>query len=261
MAGGQLAQRVAIVTGASRGIGRAIALAFAAEGARVVVNYHREEAKACMVAGEIERAGGRALPARADISDAAAVQAMVEQTVRNFGSIDILVNNAGVLLAKGSLFDFSRDEYDRMWDVNVMGTLHCTRAAAAVMLERRYGRIINIVSLAAFGTALAGGSLAYATTKAAIVAITKCCALELGAFGVNVNAIAPGLTRTDMGTSAPVSATAKQNFEDRTIVGRLGEPEDIAGAALFLASDKAGFITGQVITVDGGRKDFLSHSA
>jgi 3-oxoacyl-[acyl-carrier protein] reductase len=254
---------VALVTGASRGIGRAIARRFATEGARVVVNYLCQGSKADSVVQEIAASGGQALAIQADISDRAAVQAMVAETLRNFGGIDILVNNAGVLLAKGSLLEYCDDEFDRMWAVNVKGTLNCTRAVALPMMDKHYGRIINITSLAAFGTALVSGSLPYATTKSALVIITKCCALELGPFGVNVNAIAPGLTRTDMGLGAPVSDSARgsQYFQEKTMLGRIGEPEDIAEVALFLAGDASNLITGQVITADGGRKDFLSHSS
>jgi 3-oxoacyl-[acyl-carrier protein] reductase len=244
--------RVAIITGASRGIGRAIARLFAAEGASVVVNYMSQAAQAELLVAEIFAAEGRALAIQADISNGRAVQSMVDRTAETFGGVDILVNNAGVLIAKGTLLAYSEDEFDRMWAVNVKGTLNCTRSVASLMMAKRSGRIVNITSLAAFGT-----------TKAAIVSITKCCAAELGSHGVNVNAIAPGLTRTDMGMTAPVSESQRDYsyFEQHSMLGRIGEPQDVAAAALFLASDAASFITGQVITVDGGRKDFLSHSA
>ena len=255
--------RIAIITGASRGIGKAIARLFAAEGASVVVNYMRQAAQAELLVAEICAAEGRALAIQADISNGRAVQSMVDRTAETFGGVDILVNNAGVLIAKGTLLAYSEDEFDRMWAVNVKGTLNCTRSVASLMMAKRSGRIVNITSLAAFGTALVTGSLTYATTKAAIVSITKCCAAELGSHGVTVNAIAPGLTRTDMGMTAPVSESQRDYsyFEQHSMLGRIGEPQDIAAAALFLASDAASFITGQVITVDGGRKDFLSHSA
>lgn len=260
---GLLTGRVAIVTGSSRGIGRAIALRFAEEGAGIVVNYVSQRPKAESTVKEVLRLGGNAFAVRADISNRRAVKAMVDKCLQAFGKVDILVNNAGVLLSKGSLLQYDDDEYDRMWAVNVKGTLHCVRAVVPAMIERNYGRIINITSLAAFGTALVSGSLPYATTKGAIGVITKCSALELGSFGINVNAIAPGLTRTEMGLGAPVEIAAKKNqyFEKSTILGRIGEPKDIADVVLFLASEASNFITGQIITVDGGRKDFLSHSS
>ncbi|MBI3695577.1 MAG: SDR family NAD(P)-dependent oxidoreductase [Acidobacteria bacterium] len=170
---------MAIITGASRGIGRAIARLFAAEGARLVVNYFSQQAKCHSVVEEIQASGRPALAIQADISQPPALQAIVDETVRAFGGIDILVNNGGVLLAKGSLFEYSEPEFDRLWAVNVKGTLNCTRSVAPRMIEQRYGRIINITSLAAFGTALVSGSLPYAATKSAIAIITKCCALEM----------------------------------------------------------------------------------
>ncbi|MGQ9543238.1 MAG: SDR family NAD(P)-dependent oxidoreductase [Candidatus Bathyarchaeia archaeon] len=256
---GKLEDRVAIVTGASRGIGRAIALALAHEGAKVVVNYRREESKAREVVEQIKQFGGSALAFQADVGDRRSVEMMVAEVMKEFGRIDILVNNAGVSLGAGSLLGFNEEEYDLMWQVNVKGMLYCTRAVAPHMIQRRYGKIVNIASIAGLGTALLPGNMLYALTKAAVIILTKRIALELGNYGINVNAIAPGLIRTEMGLNY-VSTKDLQYFEERSILHHIGEPEEVASLALFLASDESSFITGQVITVDGGRIDFITHS-
>ena len=260
---GRLGGRVAIVTGASRGIGRATALSFGSEGAKVVVNYHRMRSKADEVVEEIEKLGGAALSVQADVGDRGAVERMVERTLSEFGAVDVLVNNAGVALGGGSLLAFNDDEFDPLWRVNVKGVLHCTRAVVPHMMERRYGKVLNIASVAGLGTALLPGNMLYASTKAAVIILTKRLALELGQYGINVNAIAPGLIRTDMGLlhrSPEEQARRIKYFEEKSALHRIGEPEDIANVALFLASDESSFITGQVITVDGGRIDFITHS-
>jgi len=260
---GRLEGRVAIVTGASRGIGRATAIAFAREGAKVVVNFHRERSKAEEVVEEIEKLGGAALIVQADVGDSSAVKRMVGEALSEFGAVDVLVNNAGVALGGGSLLDFNEDEYDPLWRVNVKGVLHCTRAVAPHMMERRHGKVVNIASIAGLGTALLPGNMLYASTKAAVIILTKRLALELGQHGINVNAIAPGLIRTDMalGRRSPEEQARRiQYFTEKSILHRIGEPEEIANVVLFLASDESSFITGQVITVDGGRIDFITHS-
>lgn len=260
---GRLEGRVAIVTGASRGIGRATAMAFAREGAKVVVNFHRERSKAEEVVEEIEKLGGATLAVQADVGDRGAVERMVEEALREFGAVDVLVNNAGVAMGGGSLLEFNEEEYDPLWRVNVKGVLHCTRAIAPHMMEKRYGKVVNIASVAGLGTALLPGNMLYASTKAAVIILTKRLALELGQHGINVNAVAPGLIRTDMGLgSRPPAEQARriQYFTEKSMLRRIGEPEDVANVALFLASDEASFITGQVITVDGGRIDFITHS-
>lgn len=261
---GRIQERVAIVTGASRGIGRATALALASQGAKIVVNYRSDEARAKKLVGEIKGNSGVAVGYQADVADRVAVERMVEQSIDEFGHVDILVNNAGVLEGEGSLLKCDEAALDRMIGVNVKGVLHCTRALAPHMTKRRYGKIVNIASVAGLGTAILPGNLLYASTKAAVIVLTKRMALELGKYGINVNAIAPGFMRTDM-TMGRMSE-AEQNervryYEERSVLSRIGEPEDIANAVLFLASDESRFITGQVITVDGGRTDFLSHSS
>ena len=257
----RLEGKVALVTGASRGIGRAIALAFAREGADVVVNYvtRREEAES--VGSEIKAIGRRVKVVKADMSIRAEVEEMIKGVVDDFEGIDILVNNAGVL-NKGDLLRIEDNAIDQMMDVNVKGIIYCCRVASNYMKEQRYGKIINMSSIAAMGTALSAG--AYSVSKAAVNALTKKVALELGHYGINVNAIAPGLIKTDMttvGFSQEQLEERNKMFSDRSMLRRVGDPEEVANLAVFLASDESNFITGQIIAIDGGRIDLLSYSA
>jgi len=258
---GRLEGRVAIVTGASRGIGRAIALAFSREGANVVVNYRQERAKAKEVVEEIEGFNGNAINVQADVGNFSEVIRMVEKTLDEFGGVDILVNNAGVRMGSGSLLEFNEEEFDPMWRVNVKGVLNCARAVAPYMIEQHYGKMVNISSIGGIGTAVLPGNYLYGTTKAAVIIMTKRLALELGRYGINVNAIAPGMILTEMAKSVATEQVSRfRYFEEHSILGRLGDPDEVANVALFLASDESSFITGQVITVDGGRFDFITHS-
>ena len=253
--------KAALVTGAARGIGRATAAALARAGAAVAVNYVRSREAAAEVVRQIEGGGGRAVALAADVAVRSEVEAMVRGALEAFGALDILVNNAGVF-ETGSLLALEEAALDRMFAVNVKGIVHCVTAAAPHMIERRSGRIVNISSLAALGTAVAG-TTPYAATKAAVLSLTKRAALELGGYGITVNAICPGFIRTDMLASvgAPDDAARIAALEKKTMLGRIGAPEDIAGCVVFLASEEASFITAQVLTVDGGRLDFLTHSA
>jgi 3-oxoacyl-[acyl-carrier protein] reductase len=255
---GRLDGKVALVTGASRGIGRATALAFAREGAAVVVNYARRGDEAERVVAAVERAGGRALAARADVARRLDVAAMVGRALDRFGQIDLLVNNAGIA-RKGTILEMSDEALDEMIGVNLKGVIHCVQAVAPGMIERRSGKIVNIASIAGLGTSLVGNT-PYAATKAAVIALTKRLALELGPHGINVNTVCPGFIRTEM-AAASVDRSGFESVARKAVLGRVGEPDDIAHAALFLASDEASFITAQVLSVDGGRTDFLSHSA
>jgi len=252
----------AVVTGASRGIGRATAIALAREGAKVVVNYRQRSREAEDVVETIEKEGGVAFAFQADVADRAAVQGMVGEAVERFGGVDILVNNAGIGRGGGPLLELKEEDLDAMVGTNVKGTLFCSQAVVPYMMKKRYGKIVNISSLAGIGTALVGTTL-YAATKAAVIILTKRLALDLGPYRINVNAIAPGHILTDMTIVGRSPAEVKERgryFEEHTMLRREGEPEDIANAVLFLASDEASFITGQILSVDGGRTDFLTHS-
>lgn len=261
---GRLENRVAIVTGASRGIGRAIAIIFAREGARVVVNYRRQEGKAEEVVKIIKKAGGRAFAFQADVANRTAVYRMVESTIKEFGGVDILVNNAGLGASDASLLELKDEDFDAMFNTNVKGVLICTQAVASHMIKNRYGKVVNISSVAGLGTSALPGNLLYAGTKGAVNVISKRIALELGPHGIYVNAIAPGLIRTDMafGRLSPSERKRKiRSFNENSMLNRVGEPEDVANVALFLASDESNFITAQVISVDGGRMNFITHSS
>ncbi len=257
----RLEGKVALVTGASRGIGRAIALRFAAEGASVAVHYRANTEMAESVCQEIAAAGGTAVPVQGDVGDADAIPDFVEAVHDRFQRIDILVNNAGIFLPS-SFAEVSLDNFERLMRVNVFGLVGVTRAVIPGMIERRYGKIVNLASIAALGTKFEGTS-GYGVAKAAVVAVTKRTARDLGPHNINVNAIAPGLIRTDMGMPEADEAereAREQSFAGNAVLGRIGEPEEIAHAAVFLASDEASFITGQVLVIDGGRTDYLTHS-
>lgn len=247
--------QVAVVTGASRGIGRAIALRLAARGAGVCVNYAARADAAESVVREILSSGGRAIAVEADVADPAAVRTLVERSAAELGPVTILVNNAGVV-ARGTLETFDAAAGERMRRINVEGVVHTTRAVASGMRAGGYGRIVNIGSIAGIGTALAGSTF-YAGTKAEVLMLTRRFALELGRHGITVNAVAPGLVRTDMTKEA--LAEHERTFAEKTMVGRVGEPQDIANAVVFLASPDSGWITAQVLTVDGGRTDYIGH--
>jgi len=252
--------KIALVTGGSRGIGRAIALRLAREGAAVAVNYLSGAAGAEGVAKQIIDTGGRALAVGADISDAVAVGAMVERVERELGPISILVNNAGIT-RRGDVMDFDYSQMDFMRRTNVDGVVHTTRAVIPGMRQMRFGRIVNLSSIAAHGTALAGTTF-YAATKAAVITLTRRFAMEFGPDGITVNAVAPGFVPTDLtfqNRTPEQVKTVTERLSSLAMVRRAGKPEDIAHAVAFLVSPESGFITAQVLTVDGGRLDYTGH--
>ena len=252
--------QTALVTGASRGLGRAIALRLARAGAAVAVNYVAREDLAEEVVREIRGAGGRAIPVRADIGDPQQDREMVERVTRELGPIAILVNNAGTVF-RATLDTFDPAEMERMRRTNVDGLIHLTRIVAAGMKERGYGRIINLTSVAGHGTSLPGSTF-YAATKAAVSVLTRRFAMELGPYGITVNAVAPGFILTDMvkvGRSEPEYQQTLERMRKNAMTGRVGTPEDIAHAVEFLAAAESGFVTAQVLTVDGGRMDYIGH--
>jgi 3-oxoacyl-[acyl-carrier protein] reductase len=256
----QLAGKTALVTGASRGIGRAIALELSRLGAAVGINYRARAAEAESLEAEIRGQGGRALGLQADISDRARAESMVQRLERELGPVDILINNAGVMV-KGDLADFDFTQMDSMRRTNVDGLVHVTRSVAEGMKQRGFGRIVNLTSVAALGTAFAGTTF-YAATKAAVTLLTRRFAMDLGPYGITVNAIAPGFIVTEMVTAGKSEAEMRgitDLVSSKAMMRRVGLPEDIAHAVAFLVSPAAGFITAQVLTVDGGRMDYIAH--
>ena len=239
--------RHALVTGASRGIGRAVALAFAAEGASVALNFAGNVAAAEAVRAEIESAGGKAILVPADVSDENAVEDMVKTVTEAFGSIDILVNNAGIT-RDGLLLRMKEEDWDAVLNTNLKGVFLCTKAVSKFMMKKRYGRIVNMASVV--GVTGNASQANYAAAKAGVIGFTKAMAKELARRGITVNAIAPGFIRSDMTDVLPDKV--KEAMLAEIPLGRAGEPADVAKASLFLASDQAAYITGQVLKVDGG---------
>ena len=242
-----LAGKCAVVTGGGRGIGRAVCLALAAQGADVVVNY----AGSAEAAGETAKAcralGVRAIAVQADVADEAQAAALVETAVREMGGVDILVNNAGIT-RDGLLLRMSEDDFTRVLDTNLKGAFHCMKAACRGMMRRRAGRIVNISSVV--GVRGNAGQANYAASKAGLIGLSKSAAKELASRGVTVNCIAPGFIDTAMTAALPEAV--KEKLLAEIPMGRFGAAEDVAAAAAFLASDAAAYITGQVLCVDGG---------
>lgn len=242
-----LTDKIAVITGASRGIGKAIAIYMAKLGAQVVINYNGSEEKAGEVQKEIIEAGGRAFICRCDVSDFRQCECFVKEITAKFGRIDILVNNAGIT-KDGLLMSMSEEDFDRVLQVNLKGTFHMIRFASRQMLRQRYGRIINMASVV--GVAGNAGQANYAASKAGVIGLTKSAAKELASRGITVNAIAPGYISTDM--TGQLKEEVKKEIAAAIPLGTLGKPEQVAYAAAFLASDEAAYITGQVLHVDGG---------
>lgn len=242
-----LTGKVALVTGGSRGIGRAIALKLASLGAKVAVNYRANEAAAQEVVEEIASRGGEAIALQGDVKDADQAGNLVEKTLEAFGRLDILVNNAGItrdtLLAR-----MKESDWDLVIDTNLKGTFNVTKAAHRPMLKQRYGRIINITSVSGLVGQI--GQANYSASKAGLAGFTKAVAKELGSRNITVNAIAPGYVPTDQTANLPSELVA--SLLKLTPLGRPGTAEEIANAVAFLASDEASYITGQVLSVDGG---------
>lgn len=242
-----LKDKVAIVTGGTRGIGRAIALKLADKGANIVINYRNSDKEAEELKAILEEKGVKVLTVKCDISNFEDSKNLMNKCKEVFGKIDILVNNAGI--TKDTLIMRMKEEdFDSVIDINLKGTFNCAKHASAIMLKQRFGKIINMTSVV--GIAGNAGQVNYAASKAGVIGLTKSLAKELGSRGITVNAVAPGFINTDM--TASLSEKVKEEASKNIPLKRLGDPEDVANLVGFLASDAANYITGQVINVDGG---------
>ena len=242
-----LANKTALVTGASRGIGRATAIELAKAGAKVAVNYAGNRVAAEEVVAQIEAAGGHAFMIQADVGDAAAVDAMVKAVVERFGKIDILVNNAGIT-RDNLIMRMKEEDWDAVIHTNLKGIFNCTKVVTKLMMKQRYGRIVNMTSVV--GVMGNAGQSNYAAAKAGVIGFTKSMAKELASRNITVNAVAPGYITTDM--TADLPEQAKTDLQSQIPLQRLGNPADVASAVLFLVSPGADYITGQTLHVDGG---------
>jgi len=243
----KLEGKVALVTGASRGIGREIALELAREGANVAINYAGSEAKALEVAAEIRTMGREAITIQADVSSSESVDSMVKQTIEAFGKLDILVNNAGIT-KDNLLMRMKEADWDDVININLKGVFLCTKAVTRQMMKQRSGRIINISSIV--GVSGNAGQANYVAAKSGVIGLTKTTAKELATRGITVNAVAPGFITTDM--TDKLNDETKNEMLKQIPLARLGEPTDIAKTVLFLASDDSRYMTGQTLHVDGG---------
>lgn len=243
----KLEGKTAVVTGASRGIGRAIAMQLASEGARVVVNYSGSQAKAEEVVAAIKANGGEAIAVQASVANADDVQVLMATALETFGSIDVLVNNAGIT-RDNLLMRMKEDEWDDVMNTNLKGVFLCTKAVTRQMMKQRSGRIINIASIV--GVAGNAGQANYVAAKAGVIGLTKTTAKELASRNILVNAIAPGFITTEMTDQLPEEL--KEGMLGQIPLAKLGQPEDVAKAVVFLASDDAAYITGQTLHIDGG---------
>ena len=246
----ELKDRVALITGASRGIGKAVARRFTEAGARVCVNSWHDERGALDTVEKISAAGGDAFQVQADVSDESAVNRMIRMILDRWSKIDILVNNAGISGAGTSFFEITGDAWDHMLKVNLKSVFLCSRAVLPQMVEKKYGRIINIASIAGV-TSLASSNAHYAAAKGGMLALTKRMARDFAPYNISVNAVAPGLVR-DTGFNERMPDEKLASYVSQIPMGRPVFTRDIVGMAAFLATEEAGFVTGQIICVDGG---------
>jgi len=240
-------KRVALVTGASRGIGRAIAVALAKDGAHVIVNYNGSEEAAKETGRLIEEVGGSYVLSKFNVADYEETETAMKELIAGYGRLDILINNAGIT-KDGLLMKMSEADFEAVMDVNLKGAFHTIKVASRQMMKQRYGRIVNLSSVS--GVIGNAGQANYSASKAGVIGLTKAVARELASRGVTSNAVAPGFIATDMTAAMP--ETVLEAASKQIPLGYIGKPEDIASAVSFLASEQAGYITGQVLCVDGG---------
>lgn len=239
--------KCAVITGASRGIGREIALQFAKEGANIVLNYRSSEEEALELKKELDKLGSNTLTIKADVSNFDEAENLIKEAKNTFGKVDILVNNAGIT-KDTLLIRMKEEDFDKVIEVNLKGAFNCLRAVSPIMIRQKEGKIINMSSVV--GVVGNAGQVNYSASKAGVIGMTKSLAREIGSKNINVNAIAPGFIDTDM--TKVLSEDQKKNIISGVPLKRLGQVGDIANLAVFLASDKSNYITGQVIHVDGG---------
>ncbi len=246
---GRLDGKAAIVTGGGRGIGRAVCLAYAKEGADVLVNYASKDQPAQEVVEMIKKIGKKAVAVKGNVALKADVDKIIQTAIENFGRIDILVNNAGVS-KPNMLYKMTEEQWDEVIDIQLKGPFLCTQMASKYMMEKKYGRIINVTSSAGlWGTK---GQINYSSAKGGIIALTKSAARELAGYGITVNVVQPGYVSTEMFDKVKADPKLMEIYTGRILLGRFAEPEEVAHTFVFLASDEANYITGQLICVDGG---------
>ena len=246
---GRLEGRAAVVTGGGRGIGRAICLAYAKEGADVVVNYASKDQPAQEVVEMIKKIGRKAVAIKANVAVKTDAERIVQTAIDNFGKIDILVNNAGVS-KPNMLYKMTEEQWDEVIDIHLKGPFLCIQAASKYMIEKKYGKIINMTSSAGlWGTK---GQINYSSAKGGVIALTKSAARELAGYGITVNVVQPGYVSTEMMEKVRTDPKLKEIYIGRVLLGRFAEPEEVAQTFVFLASDESNYITGQLICVDGG---------
>ncbi len=243
----KLAGKVALITGASRGIGRAVAIKLAAEGAKVAINFAGNITKAEEVKNAVESSGGEAMLVQGDVSDFEKVNEIVKKVVDTWGRLDILINNAGIT-RDNLMLKMSESDFDSVIATNLKGVFNCTKAVTRLMMKQHGGRIVNMSSVV--GLMGNAGQANYAAAKAGVIGFTKSVAREFAPRGITVNAVAPGFIDTDMTDALPDKI--KTDLTEKIPIGRIGKPEDIANAVMFFVADESGYITGQVICVDGG---------
>jgi 3-oxoacyl-[acyl-carrier protein] reductase len=246
---GRLENKVAVVTGGGRGIGRAICLAFAKEGADVILNYASKDQPAQEVVELIGKIGRKAVAVKGNVAVKADVERIIQTAIENFGKIDILVNNAGVS-KPNMLYKMTEEQWDEVVDIHLKGPFLCIQTASKYMMEKKYGKIINVTSSAGlWGTK---GQINYSSAKGGIIALTKSAARELAGYGITVNVVQPGYVSTEMMEKVQTDPKLKEIYTGRILLGRFAEPEEVAPTFVFLASDESDYITGQVFCVDGG---------